>query len=83
MSTVTIGETPEQLAKSLRDMAVMTAQYSQNWDNYERIVLNVIQQIMERGNKVASPAVELPIVPGVRESQDPIDNQGHTDGYGI
>lgn len=39
--------TPEHLARTLRQFAELTARHSNNWDNYEEIVRDVLKQIWE------------------------------------
>lgn len=40
--------TIEELAKKLRDMAVLTAQHSKNWDNFEQIALDMLKAVREQ-----------------------------------
>lgn len=53
MSKIPIGNTLEAVAKSLRTMAELTANGSKNWENYEAVVLDVLQQV-ERNAKEPS-----------------------------
>lgn len=43
---IKVADTIEEAAKALRGMAELTAKASQNWDNYERICLEVLQAMM-------------------------------------
>lgn len=47
MSKIPVGTTPEEVAKTLRQFAELTAKNTRNWDNYESIVLDVFAQIKE------------------------------------
>ena len=48
---IEIGSDPAELAKTLRGFAETTARFSQNWDNYEAILLDVLTQIKEHVEK--------------------------------
>ena len=40
-------------AKELRQMAELTAKHSQNWDNFEAIVISVLEQVQEATREAA------------------------------
>lgn len=46
--------TVEEHAKTLRTLAEATARHSQNWDNYEKICLEFLQQALAPGKTLAT-----------------------------
>lgn len=42
---IEIGTTLEEVAKSLTDLAKLTANGSKNWDSYKELCLDVLKQI--------------------------------------
>lgn len=48
---VRVAESVGQAAKALRNMAVLTADNTRNWDNYESICLQILEQVYEAGKK--------------------------------
>ena len=58
MSKVLVGTSMKEAATSLRHMAVLTANNTRNWDNYEQICLQILEQIYEAGKKAAGPPIE-------------------------
>jgi hypothetical protein len=45
---IEIGVTLEEVAKSLTDLAKLTANGSKNWDNYRELCLDVLKQVEKK-----------------------------------
>lgn len=52
---VHVGNTVAEAATALRNMAILTADNTRNWDNYEQICLQILEQVFEAGKKAAAP----------------------------
>lgn len=46
------ADSPETLAKTLRGWAELTSNGTQNWENYEMLVLDILKQIQVHYTKV-------------------------------
>ena len=74
MTRIPLGSsTPEGVAKDLRLFAEMTARNSQNWDNYEALVLDVLQQVKTHYEKLLAGAKR----PATGSIQDEDGNAGN------
>ena len=48
-----VANTPEEAAKFLSEMAQRTAAFSKNWENYEKLCLEILQQCIKIGEERA------------------------------
>ena len=53
---VQVADSVTSAAKALREMAVLTANNTKNWDNYEQICLQVLDQVYEAGSAAEAAA---------------------------